>query len=272
MLFERALRKELRRGVRGETDKLAENTWALAGELGPEWSYARDGTGLLLGRRDGTLIGWSDDRHLLTVAGTRGGKGASLIIPNLLLYAGSVLAIDPKGELARVTGRRRAALGKLVVLDPFGENGRFSSGSYNPLDELDPNGREVIDEAGAIAQALVFYSGMGDPHWSQAAYAAVRALILMTLTLGAEYRSLVSVRQFLMLTHPLLEDTARRTNQSEQAALLNMMEALGDKFFGVIKSQARALKSMAEKERESVLSEARTQTQFLDSPAPRRRW
>jgi len=27
-LFERALRKELRRGVKGETDKLAENTWA----------------------------------------------------------------------------------------------------------------------------------------------------------------------------------------------------------------------------------------------------
>ena len=74
LLFERTLRKELRRGVRGETDKLAENTWAQPGELGPEWSYAHGGTGLLLGRREGRLIGWSDDRHLLTVAGTRGGK------------------------------------------------------------------------------------------------------------------------------------------------------------------------------------------------------
>jgi type IV secretion system protein VirD4 len=266
ILFERTLRKELRRGVRGETDKLAENTWAQPEELGPEWSYKRDGTGLLLGRREGRLIGWSDDRHLLTVAGTRGGKGASLIIPNLLLYGGSVLAIDPKGELARITGRRRAELGKLVVLDPFGENGRFPGGAYNPLDELDPDSKEVIDEASAVAQALVFYSGMGDPHWSQAAYAAVRAIILMALTLDPEYRNLVSVRQFLMLTHPLLEDTARRQNKSEQVTLLDMMEALGDKFFGVIKSQGRALKSMADKERESVLSEARTQTQFLDSP------
>jgi len=43
------------------------------------------------------------------------------------------------------------------VLDPFGENGRWPTGHYNPLDELDPAGKEVIDEAGAIAQALVVY-------------------------------------------------------------------------------------------------------------------
>jgi len=94
----------------------------------------------------------------------------------------------------------------------------------------------------------------------------VRAIILMTLTLEGKYRNLVSVRQLLMLTHPLLEDTARRQKLSEQETLFGMMEAMGDKFFGVIKSQGRALKSMADKERESVLSEARTQTQFLDSP------
>jgi type IV secretion system protein VirD4 len=264
--FERMLKKELKRGVKGETDKLAENTWALPAELGPEWSYAADHKGLLLGRRDGKLIGWSDDRHLLTVAGTRAGKGASLIIPNLLLYSGSVLAIDPKGELARITGRRRAGLGRLVVLDPFGENGRWPSGSYNPLDELDPTGKEVIDEAGAIAQALVFYSGMGDPHWSAAAQAVVRALILMALSLDAKYRNLVTVRQLLMLTHPLVTDWAARLEVSEEGALLGMMEALGDQFYGVVKGQGLALKSMAEKERESVLSEARTQTQFLESP------
>ena len=43
ILFERALRKELRRGVRGETDKIAENTWAQPADLGPEWSYAKAG-------------------------------------------------------------------------------------------------------------------------------------------------------------------------------------------------------------------------------------
>ena len=40
----------------------------------------------------------------MTVVGSRAGKGVSLMIPNLLLYEGSVLAIDPKGELARDQG------------------------------------------------------------------------------------------------------------------------------------------------------------------------
>ena len=49
----------------------------------------------------GASIGWKDDRHVMTIAGSRAGKGVSLIIPNLLLYEGSALVIDPKGENAR---------------------------------------------------------------------------------------------------------------------------------------------------------------------------
>ena len=45
-------------------------------------------------------VGLPTKRHFLTVAATRSGKGTSLIIPNLLHYAGSVIVIDPKGENA----------------------------------------------------------------------------------------------------------------------------------------------------------------------------
>jgi type IV secretion system protein VirD4 len=265
--FERALRKDLRRGVKGEPDKLAENFWALPQELGAEWRY-EEGKGLFLGRRGGQLYGWNDDRHVLTVAGTRAGKGASLIIPNLLLYKGSVLAIDPKGELARIIGRRRSEIGKLVVLDPFEENGRFPGGCYNPLDELDPDGREVVDEAGVIAQALVYYSGKGDPHWSSAAQALVRGLILLVLTLSEKNRNLVVMRQLLMMTHPILENAKAAQGFKESiTALIGMMEQVDQRFAGIVRGQGEALKSMGEKERESVISEAKTQTQFLDSPA-----
>src|SRR6478672_12825553 len=59
-------------------------------------------------------------RHVCTFAGSRSGKGRSAILPNMLHYPGSVLATDPKGELATVTARRRAAMGQAVhVLDPF---------------------------------------------------------------------------------------------------------------------------------------------------------
>ena len=107
--FERELRKEPPRGLKGREDSLPRTRWADADELGAEWDYVQAAGGLFLGYRSGRTIGWKDDRHALTVAGTRAGKGTSLIVPNLLLYPGSVLAIDPKGELARITGRRRAS-------------------------------------------------------------------------------------------------------------------------------------------------------------------
>ena len=59
--------------------------------------------------------------HATLVAGSRSGKGRSIIVPNLLGgYQGSALVVDPKGELANLTATFRAALGQRVaVLDPF---------------------------------------------------------------------------------------------------------------------------------------------------------
>ena len=108
----------------------------------------------LLGRdAAGRYLGVSDDRHILTVAGSRAGKGVSLIVPNLLFWPGSVLAIDPKGELASLTASRRSAGGsawslpmtpgdgEVHALDPFERvtgPARQFAGAFNPLADLDP--------------------------------------------------------------------------------------------------------------------------------------
>ncbi|MEM9701045.1 MAG: type IV secretory system conjugative DNA transfer family protein [Planctomycetota bacterium] len=61
------------------------------------------------------------DAHLATFAPTGAGKGVSCVIPALLTHPGSVVAFDPKGELFRVTARRRREMGQeVVVLNPFG--------------------------------------------------------------------------------------------------------------------------------------------------------
>ena len=52
-------------------------------------------------------VGYLDDRHIVTIAGSRAGKGVTSIIPDLCLYPGSVICIDPKGENAAVRERRR---------------------------------------------------------------------------------------------------------------------------------------------------------------------
>jgi type IV secretion system protein VirD4 len=70
--------------------------WLTPAEMtGDEWQPKG---GLLRGRRDGRVIGWCDDWHLLTIAGSRAGKGVSLTVPNLLFYEGSAVVIDLKNR------------------------------------------------------------------------------------------------------------------------------------------------------------------------------
>ncbi|MCA3653532.1 MAG: type IV secretory system conjugative DNA transfer family protein [Methylobacterium sp.] len=71
--------------------------------------------------------------HLLTIAPTRTGKGTCHIVPNLLLYGGSCLVIDVKGENYDLTARRRAAMfpgARVYRFAPLDEG----SARYNPLD------------------------------------------------------------------------------------------------------------------------------------------
>ena len=54
-------------------------------------------------------IGYSDDRHVCLVSGSRGGKGATSIVNNLILWPGSLCVVDSKGENATITAARRGA-------------------------------------------------------------------------------------------------------------------------------------------------------------------
>lgn len=116
--------------------------------------------------RKGLYVGggysFSDKGHILTCAGTRGGKGTNLIIPNLLGasdYEGSWVVIDPKGENAAITAMYQRDRGQnLVVLNPWGllPTHVDSGYSYNPLDILaDSNNIHLVDDAQMIAEMIV---------------------------------------------------------------------------------------------------------------------
>jgi type IV secretory pathway TraG/TraD family ATPase VirD4 len=81
--------------------------WARASHIDKGAFGYRDGM-VFLGRgADGALLGLDDPGHCVTVAGSRAGKGVSVIVPNLCLYPGSAVVIDPKGENATLTAARR---------------------------------------------------------------------------------------------------------------------------------------------------------------------
>jgi type IV secretory pathway TraG/TraD family ATPase VirD4 len=126
------------------------------------------------------VVEFNDDGHLLTIAPTRSGKGATQIVPNLLLYAGSCLVIDIKGENHAITAAHREALfagAKVLKFAPFDEGGQ----RYNPLDfiRVNPDGSPnsfTYDDTRLLAQMLIPGSAE-DKFWDIEARALLSLLI-----------------------------------------------------------------------------------------------
>jgi len=214
---------------------------------------------------NGTPIGIEDDRHVCTFAGSRAGKGRSAIVPNMLHWPGSVLATDPKGELAAITAQQRKRLGQAVhVLDPFdvtaGTHAAPFAAGFNPIAAMRPD--SFIEDAALIADALVVVEG-SDPHWDESARAFIEGVILHVCTWPAfdDGRDLFALQDLI----------AKGAPDANPKALGGFsMDALEDDMLqnsaagGVIQSAASTLFSKPEKERESVLSSARRHLKFLD--------
>ena len=73
--------------------------------------------------------------HCLVVAPTRAGKGVGYVVPNALLFPGSTVILDVKGEIFEATSRHRQSQGDRVFrFAPFDfEN---ATHRYNPLERV----------------------------------------------------------------------------------------------------------------------------------------
>jgi type IV secretion system protein VirD4 len=270
--WEASLDQDILRGLPEKTGGIVNSSWLNPEDLdGPKWEYRDKRTsavaGIVLGYRNDRGIGSMDDRHALTVVGTRGGKGVSLIVPNLLTYDGSIVAIDPKGELAAITARARREKGqKVVILDPFDTSKSGADGSFNPLDMLDITSETVIDDAGLIADALIIGSER-EPHFTDTARILVKLILLFALTLPKEDRTLVTVYRLISGADKRLRDIAERSEGRVKgsAALFALLGTCRDLFDGIVAGMAENFAQMADRELAGVLSTARTQLEFLGS-------
>jgi type IV secretion system protein VirD4 len=243
-------------------------------------TYDPDNPGgrVLVGALHDRLIGIDDNRHMMTVAGSRSGKSVALV-GNLLFYRGSVLALDPKGELANLTAQRRADLGQRVcVLDPFkacADRVAPFRARFNPLAGLQPGSETIIEDAGMIADALVVPGEAKDPHWDDSARTLIEGLILHVVSDPAYEgkRTLITVRA--LLSQALMPDRkddkhfAVEMAMFANAARLNRAPDTRD-FAETLAAAARDFYERPEKERGSVLSTARRHTKFLDYAGMRR--
>lgn len=143
-----------------------------------------------------------NEGHLMTIAPTGAGKGTGCIVPALLRFEGPVIVIDPKGENALITARRRQEMGhEVAVIDPMGVTG-LATASLNPLDVLDPDGPTFIDDAMAIVAALTppeLGSNSGDGrYWQERGATFVLGVLLHVMSdLPPSRRTLETVRELV---------------------------------------------------------------------------
>lgn len=221
------------------------------------WGSGEDllrGQGLILGRQGPALLRFEGEGHVLTVAPTRSGKGVSCVIPNLLDHPGSVLVTDPKGENYAVTARWRREIGQRVhAFDPFRVVG--GDASYNPLELIDPESPEAVDEARMLADMIVLSEGQGGEQlfWNEEARAVLTGLILhVSANAPPELRTLSHVRTLLTLAPDSFAELLKDMQESTAAA-------------GLIARSAARILQKADKERSGVISTAQSHTHFLDS-------
>lgn len=205
------------------------------------------GRGLIIGKRDGRLLRFDKDGHLITFAPTRSGKGVGHVIPNLLAHRGSVVVNDIKGENYAVTARQRATFSKVVVFSPFGQK----SDCFNPIDFIRINTDDELDDVKVVADMMIRDDNLQDPFWSREARSWLEALILFVAVehepiarnLGAVRHLLMQAPEDFMAT---IEDMVRSSNAS-------------------VRQMAGSMTATEAKVAASVLSTAKSQTAVWDS-------
>lgn len=236
-------------GIPGRQEFSPSGSWGHPWQLGDSWTW-KPGR-VLLGEHEGRLIGRDDDRHLATLAGNRAGKTSTVLIPNLRRYPGSMIVLDPKGELARATAAQRRSMGQRVfILDPFGETGERSA-SHNPISELGfGRAEQVAADAAQLADALIIANNK-DPHWTDSARNLIRGILLHLVATDPNRARLRELRRLLSGTPP---------QQAELFAAMANCEA----FDGIVSYTGSTFLGKNERELASIMSTAQEQTAPLD--------
>jgi len=221
----------------------------------------------------GHQVGVADDQHLVTIAGTRSGKGRGMLIPNMLRYPGSVLAVDPKGELALHTAAVRAdKLGQKVhVLDPFGVTASGGKGGdplaayrcgFNPLAAVRPE--SLVEDAVLIADALVIMDRESDPHWSESARVLIEGVVMLVATHPA-FKGRRDLATVYRLIGRGIDDPPPSGHEAEAPMELLRSAMLGSEVEAIQLAGADFF-DRPERERGSVLSTARRQLRPIAFP------
>lgn len=140
--------------------------WATRSEI--ERAGLMEESGLILGKSGGKFLMMNAAKFILLIAPTRSGKGVGTIIPNLLNWNQSVIAVDIKGENFAVTSGFRAKHGQEVFkFAPFDE--KFETHGCNFLSYVSRDPRFVVGELQSLGYMLYPKREGDSAFWNDAA-------------------------------------------------------------------------------------------------------
>ncbi|TCM65889.1 type IV secretory system conjugative DNA transfer family protein [Rhizobium sp. BK068] len=204
--------------------------------------------GHVFGRAGRRILRRQDDRHHLIVGPTRSGKGVGYVIPNALMFPGSMIVTDLKGEIFDLTAGYRLANGHQVFL--------FSPGSqkthrWNPLDFVRADrGSRTIDIQNMAAILIPEAIGSENAVWQGMAQQVIAGVISYVLEsrhyrnrrnlgeVNAFFNTGVDLQSMMKLIRENEGDLSRFTvdsfnafmslnERAARSALLDIQKALG---------------------------------------------
>jgi type IV secretion system protein VirD4 len=206
----------------------------------------------------GTFPSYTDNRHLATVGATRSGKGATVIVQALLEIPHSVIVLDPKGQNAAITARRRREIGEVFALNPFGLHRgapwQLPRHRYNPLGRFKITDTNIVADVAALSQALILTQGR-EPYFDDTARDLVTAVNLYLIDTMSEKATLAHMRK-------IITDIAARGKEAAEH-----LTAMGKSPHAFIRQPIGRFKDAEARDISSAINTAITQTAFLDDPA-----
>ena len=216
-------------------------------------------------------VGISTERHAITVAGSRSGKGVALLIPNALRWPDNLLVIDPKGEIANATWQAREALGQQVaILDPFNSAKDVPDrlrATFNPLAEIDPASPVAGDEIRVIADGLVKRHKAEDGDWYDGAVRILAGVLAFVMeSAPPAQRTFAAMRSVLLQPDEVKDDAGNLVGGLyHDAQMMQGCAAFGGLAKGAGVSIMTALTSDKGQEK-THLGMAREATVWMDQP------
>ncbi len=211
-------------------------------------------------------------KHLLSFGTPGANKSTGLVVPNLSHLPRSIIVIDPKGELAAITARKRATMGRVIVLNPFdlfaSRLPHLASAGWNPLLQLDPESHDFEGDAFCVANALIDKAGGGgnSKFFENSAENLAAALVMWERFSRGDKASLRNIRADVSAPNSPDKDgqpaggflfTLRQMRDSKHAAI----RTAGGRLYARLtdtKSQANSA--------QDVIDTFMTSTRFLDDP------